>query len=138
MPGKKGEWYAVTGGNLAPGTQHAAREIRDAAMRGLADAAGDVLDLAKDRVPVLDPADESKGRTSGKLRDTAKMAEDAARLRVALSFGTPYAAYIHEHMEFKHPDGGQAKFLETAILESRDAVAAAVAEAIRKVTEGGE
>jgi Bacteriophage HK97-gp10, putative tail-component len=134
MPGKKGEWYAVTGGNLAPGTQHAAREIRDAAMKGLAEAAKDVLELAQDRVPVLDPADESKGRESGKLRDTAKLTEDEARLRVALSFGTPYAAYIHEHMEFRHPDGGQPKYLESAIVESRDAVAQAVAEAIRKVT----
>lgn len=137
MPGTKGQWHAVTGGNLAPGAQHAAREVRDAAMKALAEAGQEVLDLSKGRVPVLDPADESKGRTSGKLRSTAKLTEDPGRLRVALSYGTPYAAYIHEHMDFAHPTGGQAKFLETAIIESRDEVAATIAGAIRKVTGEG-
>jgi hypothetical protein len=35
---------------------------------------------------------------------------------VAIEYGTPYARWIHEHIHFKHPRGGQAKFLETAML----------------------
>lgn len=137
MPGTRGQWYAVTGGNLAPGAQHAAKEVRDAMMKALAEAGEEVLELSAERVPVLDEADQSKGRTSGKLRSTAKLKEDPERLRVALSYGTPYAAYIHEHLDFAHPNGGQAKFLESAINESRDTIAAKLADAGRRITEEG-
>lgn len=35
----------------------------------------------------------------------------------AIGYSSVYAHWIHEHTWFKHPHGGQAKFLETAMLE---------------------
>ncbi len=39
---------------------------------------------------------------------------------VAMEFTSEYAHWIHEHIWFKHPHGGQAKFLESAMTEKRD------------------
>lgn len=35
----------------------------------------------------------------------------------AIEYDSVYAHWIHEHTWFHHPHGGQAKFLETAMLE---------------------
>jgi hypothetical protein len=32
-----------------------------------------------------------------------------------------YARWVHEHLMFKHPFGGEAKFLETAMLTKGEA-----------------
>jgi hypothetical protein len=41
----------------------------------------------------------------------------------AIGYSSVYAHWIHEHTWFHHPHGGQAKFLETAMLEKgREAV----------------
>lgn len=39
---------------------------------------------------------------------------------VGIVFRGPYARWIHEHMFFKHPRGGQAKYLEAAMLLKGD------------------
>ena len=44
----------------------------------------------------------------------------------AILFSSVYARWIHEHLHFKHPHGGEAKFLETAMLvKGEEAVNAA-------------
>ena len=35
---------------------------------------------------------------------------------VGIGYGSVYAAYIHEHLLFKHPHGGGAKYLEIAMI----------------------
>jgi len=40
-------------------------------------------------------------------------------LRASISFNTPYAAYVHEDLDAYHPRGGQAKYLESTLNESR-------------------
>lgn len=47
---------------------------------------------------------------------------------VGIEFTSIYARWIHEHLGFKHPHGGQAKFLEAAMIEKQGA-------AIRKVAD---
>ncbi len=42
----------------------------------------------------------------------------------------PYAPYVHEDLEAEHPNGGQAKFLESTIDESRPYMAARVGRRI--------
>lgn len=36
---------------------------------------------------------------------------------IEIGFTSPYAFVQHEHVEFNHPRGGQAKFLESVIVE---------------------
>jgi hypothetical protein len=45
-----------------------------------------------------------------------------------IGYHSVYAHWVHEHTWFKHPFGGQAKFLETAMLEKGQ-------EAVNKAAE---
>ena len=47
---------------------------------------------------------------------------------VGIEFTSIYARYIHENMTFKHIHGGQAKYLEMAMIEKQD-------DALRKVAD---
>lgn len=49
---------------------------------------------------------------------------------VGFGFDSVYASYIHEHLHFKHPHGGQAKYQEAAIVEKKDAALEAAGEHI--------
>lgn len=69
---------------------------------------------------------EAKRRTpwkTGTLRGTGivnKPERDGNQISVTLSFGgpaAPYAIYVHENLEAIHPHG-EAKFLESTLLES--------------------
>ena len=42
-----------------------------------------------------------------------------------------YAIRVHEDLSMNHPRGGQAKYLETAVLAATDAVVPGLAEALR-------
>jgi hypothetical protein len=44
----------------------------------------------------------------------------AERYEGTVSFGTPYAHYQHEGLEFNHPQGGQAKYLEQPFVENME------------------
>jgi hypothetical protein len=59
-------------------------------------------------------------------------------MRVEVSFNTIYAARQHEELEWKHPKGGQAKYLESVISERagryKTAVDLAVDVAIAKAS----
>jgi hypothetical protein len=57
-------------------------------------------------------------------------ASDAGR-KVRITFDGPYARYQHEHLAFKHPTGGQAKFLEAAMVEKTDDAMQEIAGKIR-------
>lgn len=39
-----------------------------------------------------------------------------------VSFNTKYAATQHEHIEYDHPRGGQAKYLESVLVENTDRI----------------
>ncbi len=121
---------------ILPGLNGAAAEIIEAALKGLEAGAHDVMDLSQERVPVLEPAQETHDRPSGELRDTAEVTMYPVTKRAALRYGTAYAAYQHERMDLKHPTGGQAKYLESAMLEKADHVAETIAAHVREVTGG--
>lgn len=46
----------------------------------------------------------------------------------AIEYTSVYARWIHEHLGFKHPKGGQAKFLEMAMVEKADEAMHAMGE----------
>lgn len=83
-------------------------------------------------------ATESKKRTpvdSGNLR-ASTMVTDPVITKDGIScsivvggVAAPYAVYVHENLEALH-DVGQAKFLESTLLESRQFMAARVAKRV--------
>jgi hypothetical protein len=100
----------------------AAGAIREAAARGLLLGAEHVLGVSNDRVPL----DEAELQRSG----TASV--DERDLTAAISYDTPYAVRQHEELDWQHAPGRQAKYLESAVNEERNEVAALVAAQIRR------
>lgn len=86
---------------------HGARftAIEEAAAIGLAAAAREALDDAKQRAP----KDTGKLRRSGRVISN----DEGAVAR----FTAPHAYLQHENLDYKHEDGGEPKFLENAALE---------------------
>ena len=84
----------------------------------LVDAIGKAPEAPKkdgDREPHL--------KSTGRIND-ARGGDDT----VGIEFTSIYARYIHENMTFKHIHGGQAKYLEMAMIEKQD-------DALRKVAD---
>lgn len=75
----------------------------------------EMMSVAKRRTPV----DTGNLRASGhvKLPETR-----GGRVEVTLAYGTEYAVYVHEITTSQHPSG-QAKFLESAVLEKQKTMA---------------
>lgn len=89
-----------------------------------------ILEGAKRRTPYA-PKDADDHLAH--LRDTARI--DPGRggeSTVGVVYDSVYAAYIHENLGFAHPHGGQAKYLEAALVEdSSKAVEAMAREVLR-------
>jgi hypothetical protein len=85
-----------------------------------------VLKVSNERVPHED----------GDLERTGAVTGDVEESKVAISYrDVAYrgqAVHQHEDMTLKHDEGRQAKYLETALQENRDAVLQAVAGQLRK------
>lgn len=83
----------------------------------------------------------------GVLRDSAIVQEPVVsgdEVSVELGFGgaaSDYAIEQHENLDFEHPNGGQAKFLETAttmnLIAVQDEVRDALVALYKEVTAGG-
>ena len=98
------------------------QSIVDASQAAATAAAQVVLDDALTKVP----------KEAGDLAGTGHV--DAARggdNTTAVVFDSVYAHWIHEHLHFKHPHGGQAKFLEAAMLERKDNAVKAMGDTIQ-------
>ncbi|MFI9339965.1 hypothetical protein ACIG0D_01615 [Streptomyces sp. NPDC052773] len=103
----------------------AARELRAAAARGLYLGAEHVLGVSNDRVPL----DEAALQRSG----TASV--DPPSLTGMVSYDTPYAVVQHERLDYRHAPGREAKYLENALNESRQVVAALIAAELRRAMQ---
>jgi hypothetical protein len=104
----------------------AVRAIRRASAEGLTLGAELILGEAIAIVPL----DEATLQDSGKV--TPATPED---LDAAITFDTPYAVAQHERLDFIHPNGRQAKYLERPFLENFDKVMQLVSAAIARVTK---
>lgn len=69
-------------------------------------------DVAK---PILKRARELAPSDEGDLRKSGKIAVDDKTVTVA--FRAKHAWLQHERLDYEHPNGGQAKYLETAVQE---------------------
>jgi len=90
----------------------------------------DMLDLqgkARDKAPVL----------TGDLKGSADSGASAAVTGVEgfVSFDTPYATRQHEDMDYKHPNGGQAKYLEQPLKENIGTYAENMGKAIKEAVD---
>ena len=86
---------------------------------GLRAAAEAVLDEARERTPV--ESGELQGNSG-----TAVSGDEAA-----IYYSAIYAVYQHEGIGFNRPNGGQAKFLETAVNAKSGEVGQIIAQAIK-------
>ena len=70
---------------------------------------------------ILADALEKVPKESGDLAASGHIATDrGGDDTIGIEFSSVYAHWIHEHLGFKHPHGGQAKFLESAMVEKAD------------------
>lgn len=59
----------------------------------------------------------------------------AENLEAIVGFSEPYALRQHEETGYRHPKGGQAKYLETPYKQNRDRYVKYIQEEIRKAVE---
>lgn len=93
-------------------------------------------DLAHGAKVILAEAKDLVPKESGHLAATGLIKRDRGGVNtVAITFAGPYARWIHEHLAFKHPHGGQAKFLEAAmLLKGQEAINQAGEKFWRRIT----
>lgn len=101
-----------------------------AKMVGLLMGGETVLKTSNQRVPHED----------GDLERTGAVTGDVEQSKVAISYrDVAYrgqAVDQHENMQLRHDEGRQAKYLESAVADNRDAVLQAVAGQLRKAFNG--
>lgn len=102
------------------------RTTRPAAIRGLHMAMEHVLQRSRELVPNDEGTLERSGRT----------VIDERTLTGAVTYGEggaeAYAVVQHENLEYHHPGGRQAKYLEQPMREERGTCAQIVAAQIRR------
>lgn len=111
-------------GSLAASLARIEDRIRPAAAAGLKKAADGVLRDSNALAP----------RDTGDLVASGKVVTDD--LRADISYTSKHAVPQHEKTQYRHPGGGQAKFLQTALDDNRDQILNAVAAHIRGVLGG--
>ena len=109
------------------------KEVKEKTIEAFEDV---VLDLA-DKALNLAPVD------TGRLRKSAdpEVKIKANKITATVTFsaknpdnGYDYALIQHEDLSFKHPNGGQAKYLEQPLKENRDRYKKFVADKIKEAT----
>jgi hypothetical protein len=66
---------------------------------------------------ILEEALKLVPKRTGDLAESGMVQEwRGGRNTTAVIFGSVYARYVHEHLHFQHPFGGQSKYLESAML----------------------
>jgi len=95
---------------------------------GMQEVVNDIWQRAADRAPVK----------SGTLRGSGSLwvEEEGDTIIGEVRFNTKYAAAQHEHVEYAHPQGGEAKYLEKAALEKAEQVREQIAASLSDLFGG--
>jgi hypothetical protein len=124
---------------------NALRDIEGVTKSAFMDVVLDLTGEAVRRAPVLDGDLRGSGKAEinsvviamgtkeGTIETTGEMPE-AVRYEATVSFGTPYARYQHEGLDFKHPQGGQAKYLQQPFEEKVDRYIQHMRDSVRRET----
>ncbi len=136
----------------------ATKGAEGASLKALTDVSVDCLSRAVERAPVefgdlrgsgyvsINGAKIAAGQQDGNVVVSEKPETDTAaagyisdmKKNVAeVGFTAPYAFTQHEHVEFNHPLGGQAKYLESVVVENESRWAKHLAESAKDGFEGG-
>jgi len=81
---------------------------------------GDVIEALTEHAgpAILARSNELAPKVSGDLVASGKVNPGrGGNATIAIQYTSVYARWIHEHLHFRHPHGGGAKFLETAMTE---------------------
>lgn len=89
-----------------------AASMREAARKGLWQAAEEILRAANQRVPL----------DTGVLQASGDTDVDGNELAAAIFYDTPYAVRLHEHPEYEFQGGREGKWLERAANENAERV----------------
>ena len=100
------------------------KRVRGAAARGLKRSAEHLLTESRKVVPHED----------GDLERSGTASVNAAQLKAAVSYDTPYARRQHEELTWRHKAGRTAKYLERPLSEERTTMSAIMAAEIRRET----
>ena len=103
------------------------RMIKQKTKEGMEQVINDLTRRSKQLAP-LDTGD-LRGSGEGDVREVS------GEIIGTVSFNKPYAMKQHEDMQFIHPTGGQAKYLEQPLNENRDRYKDFIKNKIREVTE---
>jgi len=89
----------------------------------------DIRSVAASRAPI----------ETGTLRGTAfdEVKTEGDEVIGGVHFPEKYAARQHEHIEYQHPLGGEAKFLEKTIIEKADQIRQQMGSALQNLFGGG-
>ena len=104
----------------------AIRDIENASHDAVREVSFDLLGKAVDLAPV----DTGDLRGSGKV----EFEEDRNKLVGIVSFNTPYARRQHEELTWRHPEGGQAKYLQQPFEENADRYIQKIRDSVRRET----
>jgi hypothetical protein len=99
-----------------------ARQAWRGADRGVEAGAEHVQDVSVARAP----------ERTGALRASARTVHEPGSNTAAVTFDADYAVYQHENLDYQHDGDGGPKFLETALVSERGAVARLVQAEIRR------
>jgi hypothetical protein len=129
--------FETRSGALSPGMDRAVEAVVTAAFEGLKDAADLIFAESQGQVPILEGPEQLKragASDPGELKRSGDVTMEPENLRAAIAYKTVYASLQHERMDYNHPSGGNAKFLERPLLENRERSMEIVAAKIRKAT----
>jgi len=129
-------------------TKEAVKIAEEAGLKALRTGAEAILTEAIDETPIDTGTLRRSGTvTVGALPDGVKVyeaAESGSEMKdafpekigkekaVYISFNTPYARRQHEELDYEHPRGGKAKYLETPFNANKKKVLKYADEQIRK------
>ena len=106
--------------DLENGFNEALKRIDFSGGKAVKDVAFDLLGKAVELAPV----DKGDLKGSGSVKIEKNIA--------SVGFEEPYAIKQHEHLEYEHPKGGQAKYLEQPFRENYDKYINQIAEEFKK------
>lgn len=111
------KWY----GNIAK------EVVREAAKYSLERSATDLQKKSSDQAPV-DIGDLRANCNVGPIKETG------TGISITVGYSLPYAIRQHEELDYRHPKGGKAKYLEDPYNENINSYRNDLAQSIRTAT----
>ena len=120
--------------------------VESAAPKAFTDVVLDLTGKSIDRAPVKDGmlrgsgfaeingVRVAQGMKGGGMK-TLGTAPKVSKLRGKVGFSEEYALIQHERLDFSHPQGGEAKYLENPLKENRDKYINHIKNSIKKAVE---